>query len=87
MSLLKSAVQDAFKSERQELEALAWIKLVLELHPVHIKRKKQNRVASLKRGQEQQQQQHRDSQADDPWSSFHCHPPAPAPGPALGADT
>lgn len=39
MSLLKSAVQDAFKSERQELEALAWIKLVLELHPAHIKRK------------------------------------------------
>lgn len=39
MSLIKSAIQDALKSEGEELEALPWIKLVLKLHPVYKEKK------------------------------------------------
>lgn len=49
MSLFKSAIQDAFKSKGKELEALAWIKLVLELHPVCKKRIKESESTSFKR--------------------------------------
>lgn len=34
VSFLKSSFQDAFKGEREELEALTNVELVLELHPV-----------------------------------------------------
>ncbi len=45
VSVLKPPVQDAVEGEGEELEALAWVKLVLELHPVQkikIQLKKQN---------------------------------------------
>lgn len=35
ISFLKSPVQDTFERERQELEALTRIKLVLKFHPVN----------------------------------------------------
>lgn len=78
ISVLEPSIQDAVEGEGEELEALARVKLVLELHPVQ-KIKKQFR--------QNEQEASRTSGdwlsgwvmlsravvADDPCSSFHTH--------------
>lgn len=88
VSLLEPAVQDAFKGEGEELEALAWVKLVLELHPVQEIRMKHVYKTTTGKCVTQQHGCQGEScwavETDDLCSSSSLHPPAPAPGPSPG---